>query len=197
MIDNAPYINIHTHKWVENELTISARGIHPFDALSGSELLKEDFDSSIEAVGEIGLDFSIDTPREVQEQLFIEQLQLADQLGLPVVLHSVRAVDRTLEILSKFTSLRAVIFHGFIGSTQQAKRATDRGYFLSFGHRCFASPKTLEALRTTPLDNLFFETDDHDISIEEIYHAAESYRPESLDEIRKAIYINYIKIFKK
>ncbi len=196
MSNNIPYINIHTHRKVENEISIEILGIHPYSAESGKKLLREDITSDIEAIGEIGLDFSRPIVRLAQEALFEEQLSLAQELNLPVVIHSVRALDRTLEIVKKF-ALRAVIFHGFIGSYQQAKQATDRGYFLSFGHRCFASPKTLTALSQIPINQLFLETDEHDISIEEIYNQAAKYRAESIAEIKENIYKNYTKIFNK
>ncbi|MFI3323355.1 MAG: TatD family hydrolase [Rikenellaceae bacterium] len=192
-----PYINIHTHREVENELTISTHGIHPYHSESGARLSPESIDNSIEAIGEIGLDFSRPINPETQESLFREQLDIALSQGLPVVIHAVRAVDRVLEILKEYKGLKAVIFHGFIGSMQQAQRATDSGYFLSFGHRTFSSPKSLEALRNTPITNLFFETDQHDITIEEIYKMGTEFRTESIEELREAIYKNYINIFKK
>ncbi|MFI3286343.1 MAG: TatD family hydrolase [Rikenellaceae bacterium] len=196
MKDNVPYINIHTHKMGGNEISIEIIGIHPFDAESGVKLTAKDIDESIEAIGEIGLDFAKAVDRTEQERVFKEQLSLSEQLNLPVVIHSVRAVDRTIDILSQFR-LNAVIFHGFIGSEQQANMAIKRGYYLSFGHRCFASPKTLSALRMVPLERLFFETDECDISIEEIYSRAAAYRGESLSAIKEQLYINYINIFKR
>ncbi len=192
----SPYINIHTHRNVENQISIECVGVHPYQAEDGTKLSLGSILPSTEAIGEIGLDFSRPISREKQENLFKEQLSIAEQLTLPVVIHSVRAMDRTFEILKGF-SLPAVIFHGFIGSEHQAKEAVKRGYFLSFGHRCFASPKTLSALRSTPLVNIFFETDEADISIEEIYLQAAKYRTENLDEIKDQIYKNYTKIFKK
>ena len=51
----------------------------------------------------------------------------------------------------------------------QAARATERGYYLSFGERTFRSPRSMEALKATPIDRLFLETDEADVSIDEIY----------------------------
>ena len=76
-----------------------------------------------------------------------------------------------MDCLKDYT-LPFVIFHGFIGSTEQAKRATNRGYFLSFGHRAFRSPKSIEAMKNTPTEQLFFETDECDVSIDQIYSQA-------------------------
>ena len=76
-----------------------------------------------------------------------------------------------MKILDKYT-LKFVIFHGFIGSAIQARRATDKGYYLSFGERSFRSAKTIDAMKTTPVDKLFFETDDSHINIDDIYAKA-------------------------
>ncbi len=179
-----------------DQITIECVGVHPYLAGSGATLSEDCITPSIEAIGEIGLDFSREIDRGAQEELFCRQLEIAQRQALPVVIHSVRALDRTLQILEGFT-LRAVIFHGFIGSLQWARRGVERGYFLSFGHRCFASPKTLDALRNLPITNIFFETDECDTPIEEIYHRASQYRAESLEEIRDEIYKNYKKIFNK
>ncbi len=196
MSKTAPYVNIHTHRKAEGELTISSYGIHPYLSESGSRISLESIDDNIEAIGEIGLDFSRPIDPAVQERLFVEQLEIALDKGLPVVIHAVRAVDRVLDILRGYQGLKAVIFHGFIGSVQQAKRVTDSGYFLSFGHRTFASPKSLDALRNTPITKLFFETDEHDSTIEDIYKMAANFRDESLLKLRDEIYKNYINIFK-
>ncbi|MFR9503763.1 MAG: TatD family hydrolase [Rikenellaceae bacterium] len=192
----SPYINIHTHNKCENELSITTVGIHPYAAESGAKLQLQEVTSDIDAIGEIGLDFARNIDRKAQEELFEQQLSIAQQLSLPVVIHSVRAVDRTMEILKGYT-LKAVIFHGFIGSSQQAQNAIKCGYYLSFGHRCFESPKTLIALSNSQLTNIFLETDEHEISIEEIYSMAAAQREESLTEIKDQIYKNYIKLFNK
>ncbi|MFR9534006.1 MAG: TatD family hydrolase [Rikenellaceae bacterium] len=191
-----PYINIHTHQKRENEISIECVGVHPYEVESGERLSADDILPSTQAVGEIGLDFSRPISKQLQEELFEEQLSLAQDAGLPVVIHSVKSFERVMEILKKF-SLKAVIFHGFIGSYEQAQRAVERGCFLSFGHRCFNSSKTLNALRKLQLNNIFFETDDYDISIEDIYLKASELRTENIEQIKAELYKNYKKIFNK
>ena len=90
---------------------------------------------------------------------------------------------------------RAVIFHGFIGSPEQARRALEKGYYLSFGVRTFSSPKTLEALRETPPGQLFLETDDSDVPIEEIYAHAAGVKGIAQEELQRATLENYERIF--
>ena len=122
------------------------------------------------------------------------QLRLARERGLPVVLHCVRAFEPLMRELAA-SEPRAVIFHGFIGSPEQARQALAKGYCLSFGERTFASPKTLAALRGTPLSQLFLETDDSPVPIAEIYARAAEAKGVPEEVLQRAILDNYKRIF--
>lgn len=191
-----PYIDIHTHNLESSALTTTAVGIHPWDAeehdLSNPDERRElePLIASSQIVGEIGLDFAAEVDREAQRELFVAQLKLAKKHKKVVMLHSVRAFDATMQTLSTFP-LVGVIFHGFIGSMQQMNAAVERGYYISFGERTFASPKTLKALRECPLDRLFIETDTSSTSIEDLYESVAKYRIESVDELKRATYESY------
>lgn len=201
-----PYVNIHTHFGEQSAITISSIGTHPWDA-EESDLASDDRATAdnarrtaeldmtpMQSVGEIGLDFSTEIDREVQKKVLIAQLKLAKKLRKVVVIHCVRAFETTMDILSTFP-LRGVIFHGFIGSAQQMNQAIERGYYISFGERTFASPKTLKALREAPINQIFFETDTSDVEIEEIYERATKYRIEDVDTLRQEVYKNYERLF--
>lgn len=164
-------VNIHTHNPAMAEITIRTAGIHPYDAASADATRLEAIEreaAEADAVGEIGLDFACDVSREEQERVFRAQLAIAERLQKPVVLHCVRAFEPTMAMLDG-VRLPAVIFHGFIGSSEQAQRAVARGYYLSFGERTFRSPKSIEAMRSTPLSHLFVENDEAPIPIAELY----------------------------
>jgi TatD DNase family protein len=150
--------------------------------------------SSVDAIGEIGLDFACDVPREVQIAVFNAQLAIAEQHKMAVVLHCVKAFEEVMKMVAKFR-LKAVIFHGFIGSKEQAQRAVSQGFYLSFGERTFRSPKTIEALRSTPLSQLFVETDESTTPIEEIYAKIAELRGIPTTELITAIEENYNRIF--
>ena len=167
-------VNIHTHHPKNDERTLSVVGIHPYDsegATTDSVFAVERLCTDYDAIGEIGLDFACNAEREKQLLIFQAQLEVAHKAGKGVVLHCVKAFENVMDCLKDYT-LPFVIFHGFIGSTEQAKRATNRGYFLSFGHRTFRSPKSIEAMKNTPTEQLFFETDECDVSIDQIYSQA-------------------------
>ena len=187
-------IDIHTHNAQTLAQTIDTVGIHPWYSLDTEISEVEAKVADADAVGEIGLDFACDTPKEMQIAIFRAQLSLAEQHEKAVVLHCVKAFEEVMKILSEF-HLKAVIFHGFIGSKEQAQRAVHQGYYLSFGERTFRSPKTIEALRSTPLSSLFVETDESATPIEEIYARIAELRGISIAELDKATEENFNRIF--
>ena len=186
------YIDIHTHRPTGLHIEPQAVGIHPW--MAEKEVFDEAIFDNAVAVGEIGLDFACDVSRDTQERIFSVQLEQAEKRNLPVVLHCVRAFEPMMKILSQYR-LRAVIFHGFIGSAQQAKRATDAGYYLSFGPNAFRSPKTIAALQSLPENRLFAETDDSGEAIENVYLQIADAREISVEKLKEITNGNYNKIF--
>lgn len=118
------------------------------------------------AVGEIGLDFFVpghDASR--QEQFFIEQLQIAAEFNLPVLLHVRRAVVQVLKCL-RHSKVRRGIAHAFNGSRQQAQAFIDLGFKLGFGGAMTWPRATrIRQLATElPLESIVLETDAPDMS---------------------------------
>ena len=189
-------LDIHTHNAQTHAQTIDTVGIHPWQALVGDLAEVERLAPSADAVGEIGLDYACDIPREEQMAIFRAQLALAERLEKPVVLHCVRAFEDVMKEVGCH-HLKAVIFHGFIGSAEQAQRAINQGYYLSFGERTFRSPKSIEALRSTPLSHLFVESDESTTPIEEIYAKIAELLGVTVEELTLATEQNFNKIFQK
>jgi len=117
------------------------------------------------AIGEIGLDFFVPGyDREKQEFYFTEQLKIARDFDLPVLIHLRRAQDTVLKYLRRFP-VRGGIAHAFNGSRQQAEAFLKLGCKLGFGG-AFTWPRALnlrELAKTLPLDALVLETDAPDI----------------------------------
>ncbi len=111
------------------------------------------------AIGEIGLDYYYDIPRELQKDIFIRQLELADELSLPVNIHDRDAHGDTLEILRKYKPKG--ILHCFSGSTEMALEVVKLGMYIGFGGVITFknARKTVEAARAVPLENIVLETD--------------------------------------
>lgn len=189
-----PFVDIHTHL-ATDAVTILTVGLHPWQAADG-KLPSTDEIASAEAVGEIGLDKASGGDFSLQMVQFQAQLRLAEQYEKPVVLHVVRAYEEVLKALDE-VHLPAVIFHGFIGSPELAERLIRRGFFLSFGERTFRSQKTQEALRSTPLERLFIETDESRMPLGEIYEKVAEAKGITCEELQQATYENYLKLFRK
>jgi TatD DNase family protein len=115
------------------------------------------------AIGEIGLDYHYDfAPRDVQQQVFREQIRLARRRQLPIVIHTREAVDDTFAILGEESSGDVSgVFHCFTGDRAMARRALDNGFHLSLaGIVSFPNAQELrEVAKMVPLDRLLIETD--------------------------------------
>lgn len=145
----------------------AAVGIHPeFADVVNDEVIEElrnlSKNAKVKAIGEIGLDYHYEEnpPREVQKDAFIRQMKLAEELGLPVVIHNREAHGDTLEILRQFPKVRGVV-HCFSGSLEMARECIKLGYYIGFtGVVTFKNAKkTVEVAKEIPLDRILLETD--------------------------------------
>ena len=190
---NKILVDIHTHHPRPDVVSPRMAGIHPWDAERGSDL--PDFDHC-DIIGETGLDYACEVDRLAQERLFRAHLEAAERLQKPVVLHMVRAFEPTIKILAGY-NIAGVVFHGFIGSQQQAAEVLRRGYYLSFGIRSLRSSKTRQAIVATPLDRLFCETDDDpSLDIAKVYAEVAAIKGVTLAELERYIYENYKRLFR-
>ncbi len=114
------------------------------------------------AIGEIGLDYywAENPPREFQQQVLRAQLQLAEELHLPVIIHDRDAHADTLAIVKEFSAVRGV-FHCYSGSVEDARTLVKLGWMLSFnGAATFKNArKAPEVIAEMPLERLMIETD--------------------------------------
>jgi TatD DNase family protein len=145
-----------------------AVGIHPHEARHASAAAYDEIaglarEGRIVAIGEIGLDFHYDlSPREQQEQVFRQQLRLARELGLPVIIHSRTADDETATTLEQEAAGQVGgIIHCFTGGRPFALRALALGFSISFsGIVGFPRAETIQDVaRLVPADRLLVETD--------------------------------------
>lgn len=114
----------------------------------------------VKALGEIGLDYHYENyDRERQIKLFTQQLELADSLKLPVIVHSRNAAEDTMDILRKYRPKGVV--HCFSGSAETAREVISLGMYISFtGVLTFKNAKkALKALAEVPENRLMLETD--------------------------------------
>lgn len=144
----------------------AAVGVHPHSASewdsSASRVLASLYsDPDVVAIGEIGLDYHYDfSPRETQRAVMRSQMELAGDLGAPVVIHMRDATEDTLKILSEFPGVNGVL-HCFTGSLDTMRELLAMGYYIAIGGAVtFKNAKrALEAAAAVPLDKLVLETD--------------------------------------
>ncbi len=152
-----------------------ALGIHPMyvdSAIPDDLAILEQYvrDHKPVAIGEIGLDYFVTNPRTSpdniarQQLFFVEQLKIARQYHLPVILHVRNAIDDILKQLRQY-KLAGGIAHAFNGSLQQAQQFIDLGFKLGFGGAMTYSRalKIRELAQKLPLDAIVLETDAPDI----------------------------------
>lgn len=151
----------HQYDWIW-----AAVGSHPDDAEQVDEARIGEYralckDPRVKAIGEIGLDYHYEEPgREVQKKWFIRQLQIAQELNMPVIIHSREAAADTMEILKKYGKTRGVI-HCYSYAREQAEEYCSMGYYFGIGGvLTFKNAKKLvEAVKIIPLDRILLETD--------------------------------------
>ena len=142
-------------------------GFHPHDA---KKMQSEDLKTFAEwaehpkvvAIGEIGLDYYYDhSPREVQRQVFVEHLDLAKQLQLPIIVHDRDAHGDIMELIKTEGQGVRGVFHCYSGSLEMAKELLKMGYYLSFGGSATFknAHKLREVVRNIPLERILLETD--------------------------------------
>lgn len=146
-----------------------AIGFHPHEA---DKVTDEDLDwlkslaeknSKVRAIGEIGLDFYKNySDRKNQEDIFRKQIQIAKELGLPVVIHMRNAEEETIRILREEGAYEiGGVMHCFTGSYETMKKAVDMGFFISYsGIITYKNAESLrEVVKKTPTSRILLETD--------------------------------------
>ncbi len=142
-----------------------AVGTHPHEAKMMSRFYLEIYREmaahpKVKAIGEIGLDYHYDfSPRDIQKKVFDEQMALARELSLPVVIHEREALPDTLEILKRYPG--AGVVHCFSGSAETAREILRLGYHVGFGGALTFknARRALEAAAVLPLERILLETD--------------------------------------
>lgn len=145
----------------------AAVGWHPEDCApytreSLNELRQLAAQPKVVAIGEIGLDYywKENPPRELQQQVFRDQMALAGELDLPVIVHDREAHGDSLAIVKEFPGVRGV-FHCYSGSVEMARELVELGWMISFtGVLTYSNArKAVEVVQAIPLEHLMIETD--------------------------------------
>jgi len=143
-------------------------GIHPHEAKDAPKDFEDDlfdlakYEKNV-AIGEIGLDYHYDfSPRDVQKEVFIRQIEVAKKLNLPIVVHSREAHQATFDILKEHAIGKIpILIHCYSGSLEMSRILRKHGIYISVGGVVtFQNAKKLiEVVKEYPLELLMLETD--------------------------------------
>lgn len=210
------YYNIHTHQPAEhNDHTLSIQslyedfgsmrpglfysiGLHPaylddhVNKFGQIEKLAEQ--PGVLAIGECGLDKLVTAPMELQQEIFIKHIALANRVGKPLIIHCVQAHQLIAEIFAKHKPIVPVVFHGY--NNRPAIAAMFAGYHFSFGAAILNDKlPAADILRTTHSDQFFLETDESDVSIQEIYMKAAAIRNILVEDLIRSQQYHFNSLF--
>ena len=171
-------------------------GIHPWysegwKANNLEKLMPVFEDNKVILIGEIGLDKLCKVPLRIQNKIFISQLEIANSLKKPVILHVVKQMENVINLIKTYSEIPSWIIHGFRGGSQEARQYISKGFSLSFG--CKFSE---DGLNSCPDDKLFIESDESDINIEEIYKMIAKSRSVSTKDLELQVERNFSSINK-
>ena len=176
-----------------------------------SKIIKQKQSKKIVAIGEIGLDYYWNKEnKEMQKQAFIKQIELANELSLPIVIHSRDASVDTIEILKQNPVNKKGIFHCCQLNQEMIRQALELGYYISFaGPITFKNAKNAEdCVKMVPMDRILIETDSPYLSPEPnrgkrndsrnvkfVAQKIADFKGQSLEEVAKITYENAMRIF--
>lgn len=176
-----------------------------------TKIIKENKTNKLVAIGEIGLDYYWNKEnKELQTEAFIKQIDLANELNLPIVIHSRDASVDTINVIKEHTVKKAGIFHCCQFNQEMIKQALELGYYISFaGPVTFKNSKNAsDIVKLVPLDRILIETDSPYLSPEPnrgkrndsknvkfIAQKIANFKEIPIDEIAKITYENALRIF--
>jgi TatD DNase family protein len=217
---SVPYINVHTHSAKKSVQTITVQNIFPgdrFAAFSGRNFysvglhpwfLKSPEENNIQLnlveealefdpvifVGECGVDKTRPAFDE-QMRVFKAQVFMAEEFKKPLVIHCVKAYNEVLELHDKLHPETDWILHGYSGGVEMTKQLEKRGLFFSFGAVLLKSgSKAIDSFRYLPVEKIFFETDEFEGNVKQIYSRGAKLKNVSLETMSKAVWANFNRI---
>jgi TatD DNase family protein len=186
-VSHTPFCSVGLHPWhiLENLIKSDVKLIQ---AASGFK--------NVLAIGETGLDKAVTVDLEFQREVFLSQIEIAKMVNKPLVIHCVRAYDELLSFRKNANHNQPWIFHWFNAAPQTAFDLINKGCYLSFGHMLFKEEsKAFKSFLQIPLQSVFLETDDIDVSIIEVYERAARLKNISVGFLQNQIEANFNNCF--
>lgn len=143
-------------------------GVHPMEVEKNIQIQKieeiirkekESNNTKLVAIGETGLDYHFNYPKDLQEKYFIEQINLANKYDLPIIIHSRESQEDVKKILKEHSVKKSGIMHCYSGSAEMSKRFLEMGYYIGVGGPVTRYKDVQETVKITPIDRIVIETD--------------------------------------
>lgn len=184
---NAEAISVGIHPWFINEEKLS-------NELRALEKIAEK--NSVIAIGECGLDRSKKqiASIEIQKSCLLSQITIAKKQSKPLIIHCVKAYSDFIEII-KSEPQALFIFHDFTANSLIASKLYSLNCYFSFGSRLMFSEKTISCFKEIDLNRCFFETDDSECTIEDIYNFASQIKNTAVENLKCQIIENFKVVF--
>ena len=178
-------------------------GIHPLHNGNIEDLLKLRITDKVVAIGEIGLD--TDGDFLLQRERFIKQIELANFLELPIIIHSKNSNERVLKIFKYVYPLSGFVFHCFQPDIDIAKEIIKLGGYLSFATPITRvnAKKSLEVIKLTPIENILIELDYPYMSMnpindgKQVFNRIKELKGYSYNQLEKQLDENAKRLFRK
>jgi TatD DNase family protein len=176
-------------------------GIHPWflNENNHKRLIKcveESVDHpNVLAIGEAGFDKLRGPSPDLQQEVFGEQVAMAENLKKPVIIHCVKAWDELLSVRKKLRPKTPWMIHGFRGSVELAGQLISKGFYLSIWFEFAVRPESAKMLKSLPKERIFLETDGADIDIRDIYSKVAVDLDMTVDELKSLIMNNFKEFF--
>lgn len=181
------YVSVGLHPWHVSQATLE----HDME-----EVRKKSKSGHVLAIGEAGLDKLKPIDFGLQKTAFELQLEIAAELEKPMIIHCVKSYNEILQYKMGAPGTKPWILHWFNGSYEMAMDFIKNGCYVSFGISLFKeTSKTFKAFRRIPLDHVFFETDDANITIQAVYKQAARIRGIEIGTLEKTIKENFQNCF--
>lgn len=151
---------------------------------------------NVVAIGECGIDRSIDTPFDTQAEVFEYHIEVASKQLKPLIIHCVKAYSDISGLLKKTNFKLPVIFHAYNGNKIQTQQLLSHNAFFSIGTISkFRVERIYDILTEIPLNRLFIETDNSSETIEYNYQSIADLLKISVQDLKNQIEINFVNIF--
>ena len=162
-------------------------GIHPKDIIPESfdnqiNWLKNNITANCFAIGECGLDGLVSVDMKIQEEVFLKQIEISNEVKKPLIIHCVRKFYEVISFRKK--ARQPMIIHGFNKKQSIAEDLLKNNFYLSFGKAVLYHLSLQNTLKMVPLDRLFLETDNEDFNINELYQKVSELKNISIEQLR-------------